>query len=78
MPASSTPHRARPPKKMPAFRKNRKIAEPLLAGLSCLVEFWRLLIAAIVRLSPIVPIGAMAVSVTESFSVVSGQLTAMG
>ncbi|MNI55357.1 hypothetical protein D3C73_1103020 [compost metagenome] len=76
IPASNTPHRNRPTQKMPVFTKNRRIGEPLLAGLSFLEEFWGLLIAAILRVSPVPSQREGSVSVTRLFCVVRGQLAA--
>jgi hypothetical protein len=50
---------------MPVLTKNRSIGEPLLAGLSFLEEFWGLLIAAILRVSPVPPYRGGSVSVTK-------------
>src|SRR3546814_339136 len=78
MPPSKTPHSARPPRKMPIFTKNRKMGDPLLGGGAFLEEFCDMLIAAILRVSADALERGYRVSVTNSFSVVSGQLAGDG
>ncbi|WP_162098131.1 hypothetical protein [Bordetella petrii] len=63
---------------MPIFTKNRKMGDPLLGGGAFLEEFCDLLIAAILRASVGALGGGHRVSVTNSFSVVSGQLAGDG
>ncbi|HYG42179.1 MAG TPA: hypothetical protein VEA17_04590 [Bordetella sp.] len=63
---------------MPIFTKNRKMGDPLLGGGAFLEEFCDLLIAAILRASVDTLGRRYRVSVTNLFSVVSGQLAGDG
>ncbi|MBO1111345.1 hypothetical protein [Bordetella petrii] len=63
---------------MPIFTKNRKMGDPLFGEGAFLEEFCDLLIAAILRVSVDALERGYRVSVTNSFSVVSGQLAGDG